>query len=185
MHSGFGADPRTNRSVSQSWYLDPVMELGHPFVFGQAKWPAAGLPSSPSHLCVRRHRQMLRFTHVVIAAAGLSSHVAHADALPASARTEVLTLLQTLGQSGCQFNRNGSWYPAAEARSHLLRKLEYVEKHSSILTTEKFIEVAASASSSSGKPYQVRCGNAAPVPSSSWLSQQLQAIRAPAAAASK
>lgn len=96
-----------------------------------------------------------------------------------------MTLLQRLEQSGCQFNRNGSWYPAAQAKSHLLRKLDYVEKHASISTAEKFIEVAASASSSSGKPYQVKCANAAPVSSSSWLGQQLQALRAAAAAAPK
>ena len=95
-------------------------------------------------------------------------------------RAEVDALLSALEKSGCEFSRNGSWHPAKEARTHLLRKLEYLEGKNAVQSTEQFIELAASASSSSGKPYLVRCGKAAPVESRAWLSAQLAALRAPA-----
>ena len=95
-------------------------------------------------------------------------------------RAEVDALLSALEKSGCEFNRNGSWHAAKEARTHLLRKLEYLEGKNAVQSTEQFIELAASASSSSGKPYLVRCGKAAPVESRAWLSAQLAALRAPA-----
>lgn len=103
---------------------------------------------------------------------------AQAAPLPAPARTEVDALLARLQASGCQFNRNGSWYSGADAKSHLLRKLEYLEKKDLVKSAEQFIELGASASSSSGKPYLVRCGTAAPVESKAWLGAELKAIRA-------
>lgn len=93
-------------------------------------------------------------------------------------RAEIESLLQRLASSGCEFNRNGTWYPGPEARAHLLVKLKYVEDHGTIGSAEQFIDVAASASSISGKPYLVRCAGAAAVPSGPWLKAQLPAIRA-------
>lgn len=94
------------------------------------------------------------------------------------ARPEIDALLLRLQESGCSFNRNGSWYAAPDARAHLAKKLQYLEDRNLVQTTEQFIERAASASSLSGKPYLVRCGSAAPVESRIWLTQQLQALRA-------
>ncbi|WP_426338536.1 DUF5329 domain-containing protein [Pseudoduganella sp. S-14] len=108
----------------------------------------------------------------------LASAGAQAAPLPAPARAEVDALLTRLQSSGCQFNRNGSWYSGADARTHLLRKLEYLEKKDLIRNAEQFIELGASTSSSSGKPYTVKCGAAAPVESKAWLSAELKAIRA-------
>ena len=79
--------------------------------------------------------------------------------------------------SGCHFNRNGTWYTAAEAKAHLLDKLEYVEKRVALKSTEQFIDLAASKSSMSGKPYQVKCGDTAPVESKRWLTEELKAMR--------
>ena len=98
--------------------------------------------------------------------------------LPQAARTEIDTLLSRLEASSCTFNRNGTWYPATEAKSHLLRKLKYLEDRGLVQSTEQFIELAGSGSSTTGKPYLVRCGTGAPVPSGPWLSSQLQALRA-------
>ena len=98
--------------------------------------------------------------------------------LPAPARAEVDALLTRLQASGCQFNRNGSWYSGADAKVHLQRKLEYLEKKDLVKNAEQFIDLGASSSSSSGKPYMVRCGTAAPVESKAWLSAELKAIRA-------
>ncbi|MGW8393092.1 DUF5329 family protein [Pseudoduganella sp. HUAS MS19] len=103
---------------------------------------------------------------------------AQAAPLPAPARAEVDALLARLQTSGCQFNRNGSWYSGADARTHLLRKLEYLEKKDMVRNAEQFIDLGASASSSSGKAYMVKCGAAAPVESKAWLGAELKAIRA-------
>jgi hypothetical protein len=108
----------------------------------------------------------------------LASWPALAAPLPPPARAEVDALLAKLEGSGCQFYRNGTWYPAAEAKTHLLRKLDYLERNGTVATAEQFIDLAASGSSQSGEPYQVRCANAAPVTSAAWLRSQLETIRA-------
>ncbi len=104
--------------------------------------------------------------------------MAQAAPLPAPARAEVDALLARLQTSGCQFNRNGSWYSGAEAKDHLLRKLDYLERKDMVKNAEQFIELGAATSSASGKPYMVKCGAAAPVESKAWLTAELKAIRA-------
>ncbi len=103
--------------------------------------------------------------------------VALAAPLSPAAKAEIDGLLARLEASGCEFNRNGSWYPAPEAKSHLLRKLAYLEDRGAVQTAEQFIKLGGSGSSMSGKPYLVRCGNAASVESGTWLRSQLQLIR--------
>jgi len=104
--------------------------------------------------------------------------MAAAAQLSPAARSEIEALLTRLETSGCEFNRNGSWYSGAEARPHLLRKLKYLEDRGALQTAELFIELAASTSSMSGQAYLVRCGNPVPVTSATWLLSQLQAMRA-------
>lgn len=99
----------------------------------------------------------------------------------APVRAEIDALLGKLQASGCQFNRNGSWYSGSEAKDHLLRKLDYLEGRGSVQNTEQFIDLAAPKSSSSGAAYRVRCGNAAAVDSKAWLSAELAALRGRAA----
>ena len=96
-----------------------------------------------------------------------------------SAKTtqEVGQLFAALKQSNCEFSRNGSWYNAEKASDHLQRKYDYLLKQRLVTTTESFIDLAATKSSISGKPYQVRCGKTAPVSSSSWFKSQLNAVR--------
>jgi hypothetical protein len=101
-----------------------------------------------------------------------------ADPLPPAAKAEVTALLDKLTASSCQFNRNGDWHSAAEAKSHLERKLSYLEDKNLVKTAEQFIELGAAKSSMSGKPYLVRCGGAAPVESKTWLTRELAAVRA-------
>lgn len=112
---------------------------------------------------------------------GLWSVLSAAAPTAAPIRNEIDAVLAKLQGSGCQFNRNGSWYTGTEAKEHLLRKLEYIEGKSSVQNTEQFIERAASRSSSSGKPYQVKCGGEPAVESQLWLIQQLSVIRASSA----
>jgi len=85
--------------------------------------------------------------------------------------------MSALETSGCTFNRNGSWYPAAEAKTHLLRKLKYLDDRKMVGSVEQFIELAGSSSSSSRRPYLVKCGNDSPVESRTWLLSQLAIIR--------
>ena len=107
----------------------------------------------------------------------LSGLQALAAPTPAPIRAEIDALMGKLVASGCQFDRNGSLRSGAEAKSHILRKLDYLEGKSTLQSTEQFIELAASKSSSSGKPYLVKCGSDAAVESHRWLTQQLQVIR--------
>ena len=100
-------------------------------------------------------------------------------ATSAPSQSEINSLLQALQTSGCQFNRNGSWYTAAEARDHMSRKVEYIENHGGFKSTETFIELVATKSSMSGQAYQVRCGQAPAMPSAQWMAQTLKNLRRP------
>ena len=104
--------------------------------------------------------------------------------LPPAARAEVDALLTRLQTSGCEFNRNGSWYAGAEARAHLQKKLDYLEGKGLVSTAEQFIERGAATSSMSGKPYLVRCAGQATVESAVWLKAALVQVRAGRAASS-
>ncbi|GGC68711.1 DUF5329 domain-containing protein [Undibacterium terreum] len=92
-------------------------------------------------------------------------------------KREIDHLLQTLVTSKCQFNRNGSWYDGADAKSHLTKKYDYFLVRGEITNAESFIELAASKSSFSGKAYLVKCGDAKPVESAEWLKQELARYR--------
>lgn len=108
---------------------------------------------------------------------------AFADPTPAPVRAEIDAMLNRLETSGCQFLRNGSWHDGARAKAHLLDKLAYIGKRGTVQSAEQFIELAASRSSLSGRPYQVRCGGQAPVESRRWLGDQLTALRGAAGGA--
>jgi hypothetical protein len=97
-------------------------------------------------------------------------------AIPSPAKAEIDALLNTLASSKCEFQRNGSWHSAEQAKTLMLKKLEYLDGKNAIKTAEDFIEHAGSKSSSSGKPYSVRCGSDA-VESGAWLTTQLKALR--------
>lgn len=109
--------------------------------------------------------------------------VAHAAPLPPAARAEAEALLLRMQASGCEFQRNGSWYSGAEARGHLLKKLDYLEGKGLITTTEQFVAQGASASSMSGKPYLVRCAGKPVQETGPWFLAELKALRQPQAAA--
>jgi hypothetical protein len=83
-----------------------------------------------------------------------------------------------LAESDCKFYRNGSWHDSARAVKHLNRMYSWLEKRDLVLTTEAFIERAATESSRSGKPYLVRCPNEAELPSAEWLREELAIFRA-------
>lgn len=105
------------------------------------------------------------------------SAISSAGSVAAPVRAEIDALLGKLQRSGCQFNRNGTWYSGTEAKEHLLRKVDYLERGGAIGSAEKFIELAASRSSTTGRAYFVKCGGEAQVESAQWLLKQLSAVR--------
>jgi len=120
-------------------------------------------------------------TYFTLGALFLTLSIASAPArsaeLSAASRAEIDALLDRLGQSGCEFNRNGSWYDAPKAKAHLARKLDYLLDKKLVASTEQFIALAGSKSSKSGKTYSVRCRGEDPVPSATWLTTELQKMR--------
>ena len=101
---------------------------------------------------------------------------AHA-APPAAAMVEINYLLGLIEQSGCEFFRNGTWYDAQQAQAHLRAKYDALAANNQIKTAEDFIEKAASNSSMSGRPYQIRCAGAAGMTTNQWFSAALTRFR--------
>ena len=106
------------------------------------------------------------------------SSVAIAMPPPATQR-EIAGLFATLEHSNCRFARNGAWYDAARARAHLQRKYDWLLRRNAIARTEDFIDLAATKSSMSGRPYLVQCPGAAAVQSGPWFRAALARLRAP------
>lgn len=118
---------------------------------------------------------------ILFCALSLASTLAFAAPSPL-AKKEIGQLMDALSSSGCQFQRNGSWYGAAEARTHLQRKYDYLLKKDKVDTAEQFIQRAASQSSMSGRAYRVKC-QGKEQDASAWFGAQLQKLRKPAATA--
>lgn len=114
---------------------------------------------------------------VVILCALIISGFCNAAELAASAKEEIEYLFSHLESSNCQFNRNGTWYSAADAAAHLRKKYDYLAQKDLLTTTESFIEKAATESSVSGKPYKVKCDDTAETPSSAWFDKELKLYR--------
>jgi hypothetical protein len=108
---------------------------------------------------------------------GLLASAASVAAPSAKAKQEIDALMGALSTSGCEFQRNGKWHGANEARSHLQRKYDYLLKKNLVGSAEQFIERAASKSSISGRDYRVRCPGQAEQSSASWFQAQLQRLR--------
>jgi uncharacterized protein DUF5329 len=99
------------------------------------------------------------------------------SAIGADAKQEIAGLIDAIGRSGCEFERNGSWHDAGEAQGHLQRKYAWLRKRHLANTTEQFIDRAASRSSVSGKPYHVRCAGKPVVDSATWFGGILRGFR--------
>jgi hypothetical protein len=97
---------------------------------------------------------------------------------PVIAQTEITYLLGFIANSTCEFFRNGSWYDGKKAAAHLRDKYEILATGDRIQTAEDFIELAATKSSLSGQPYQVRCSGDRAVTSNQWLHDMLARYRA-------
>ncbi|MDJ0940719.1 MAG: DUF5329 domain-containing protein [Woeseiaceae bacterium] len=98
------------------------------------------------------------------------------EELATTTETEIEFLLSSVGDSGCSFIRNGKTHSSSDAEAHLRMKYKRGKRYAS--TTEKFIERLASSSSMSRKPYMIRCGEAAAVPTGDWFFERLKEYRA-------
>jgi hypothetical protein len=97
---------------------------------------------------------------------------------PAQAETatdEITYLLDIIRHSPCVFIRNGKDYTGAAAADHISAKYEHFKPE--IHTAEDFIDRAATKSELTGAPYQVRCGDGAPMAAADWLRTTLNAHR--------
>jgi basic membrane lipoprotein Med (substrate-binding protein (PBP1-ABC) superfamily) len=123
---------------------------------------------------------MSRFFSVAVLAAVIlccGSVSIYAADLSAQSKTEIDYLFSYLKNSGCQLNRNEKWHSADEAVSHLGTKYKYLLENNMLSSTEDFIDKAATSSSTSGKPYFVKCANEEPIQSSVWLKAELSKYR--------
>jgi hypothetical protein len=93
-----------------------------------------------------------------------------------NAEAEIAGLMDALAKSGCQFQRNGDWHDAKQARAHLQRKYDYLLKKNMVDTSEQFIQRAASQSSVSGRAYRVRCAGKEQ-DAATWFGGQLRRLR--------
>lgn len=88
----------------------------------------------------------------------------------------IQTLIQRVEKmSTMTFLRNGGAHTSAEAAQHMQAK--YVHFKNKIVTAEDFIELCASRSEMTGKPYMVKLGDAAPVEANAFLKKELRAVR--------
>jgi hypothetical protein len=117
---------------------------------------------------------MKRFLLTILLVVSLPVMAAGPDAV---AQKEVEHLMNYLASSGCQFNRNGTWYDAPRASDHLRQKYDYLLRKNLVATAEDFIERAASESSVSGKPYLVKCKGHDEVQSGAWFRAELARFR--------
>lgn len=97
---------------------------------------------------------------------------------PTKAETEIEALIAGLASSGCEFQRNGSWYGAAQAEAHLRTKYAWLKKRALAGSAEQFIERGASQSSMTGQNYRVRCPDKPLTESGIWFRALLTRLRA-------
>lgn len=114
---------------------------------------------------------------ILICSLMMCSLFSRAEDVSSTTTQEIEHLLVFLENSGCQFNRNGSWHSAAEAAAHIRKKYNYLARKKMLTDTESFIKKAATESSISGKPYIVKCEGQADINSAFWFEKELAAHR--------
>lgn len=87
-----------------------------------------------------------------------------------SLEEQIDRLFLHIEESGCRFIRNGKTYSPAETVRHIRRK--YRHYRDEIDSIARFIELSASRSLISGKPYHVACSDAAPQETADWLASK-------------
>ena len=102
---------------------------------------------------------------------------ADAPAKPPTEAEKIEALIKSVGDlKDAKFVRNGTEYDAKDAADHMRRKWEAGKDQ--IKTARDFIRLAASKSSTSGRPYLIRFKNGREVESGKWLGERLGEIEA-------
>jgi hypothetical protein len=100
-----------------------------------------------------------------------------AEGLPAAEKTKIEALLAHVGGlDDAKFIRNGKDYDATSAVKFLRGKWQANEKK--IHSAARFISVAATRSSTTGKPYLIRLKGDAPIPCGEYLAARLKMLEA-------
>jgi hypothetical protein len=84
-------------------------------------------------------------------------------------------LLDFVSKSDCTFIRNGVPHTGKEAANHFRSKYEHFE--SEIKTPEDFIQMSATKSMITGKPYLVKTTEGTVIPCADWLGKVLADYR--------
>jgi hypothetical protein len=113
----------------------------------------------------------------VIAIAWFAAPLAASADEAVVSEVEIEQLLVAIGESGCEFIRNGKRHSASDAESHLRMKYKRARRYAK--TAELFIERLATASSMTRRPYEIDCGGE-PERTGDWLKDQLDGLRADA-----
>ena len=95
--------------------------------------------------------------------------------VPSGQVAEVEHLKKFIASTDCRLERNGDFYTGKKVIEHVLDKYDYYRED--INSTEGFIELSASKSVISGKPYVTYCDSSEPVNSRVWLLRELQRYR--------
>jgi hypothetical protein len=124
-------------------------------------------------------RLSMRCKAFVLFALILASAPAQVDSALADpalvAAAEIDHLIAFIGSSTCIFNRNGDDYDGAAAAEHIAEKYAYYRDD--ITSAADFIDLAASRSALTGRPYQVRCAGSDAMPARDWLLLELETYR--------
>ena len=104
-----------------------------------------------------------------------------AETAPPAEKAKIEALIAHIeGLPGATFVRNGSDYNAATAAKFLRGKWKANDKE--IKTASDFIAKAATLSSTTGKPYQIRLKDGTVTPCADYLTAQLKKLEAPPSA---
>lgn len=114
---------------------------------------------------------------IALSAALFGAAPAGAFEPPVTAQKEIDHLLDYVGNSGCEFYRNGVWFDGTRGQSHLRDKYRFLVGQDMIRETTDFIDRAATQSSFSSLSYKVRCTGGEPMESAHWLKAELNRYR--------
>lgn len=114
---------------------------------------------------------------IALSALFFSAGSAGAAEPPVTAQKEIDHLLEYVGNSGCEFYRNGAWFDGKRGQSHLRDKYRFLVGQDMIREATDFIDKAATQSSFSNLAYKVRCAGGEPVESARWLKAELERYR--------